>query len=208
MEKWKIAVIVLLIAALGGYGFYQQNPATTTPDETTPVATPMPSKQKLLKLKGQAPPSWNFDRVHWLNTPQPITPADVKGYVTFIEFWRTGCSHCEESIPFMNKLFTTYSPRGVKFIAIHSPGAPDSPAQPNPENNWGEVQQFAKEHGIKYPVAFDEGGVLFKQQYGGATYPTMMIVDKSGKVAFIQTGHTPDKEVAVRAALEKELKRK
>ena len=44
--------------------------------------------------------------------------------------------------------------------------------------------------------------------YGGNTYPTLMILGRDGKVKYLETGHTPEKEQALIAALDKELKTK
>jgi thiol-disulfide isomerase/thioredoxin len=210
MEKWKIAVIVLLVGALGGYGFYQQNAGSVTPssNDQTPAPTPPPMSEKLLKLQGAAPPAWKFDLTNWVNTPKPIVPADLKGKVTVLEFWRSECSHCQEAAPHMEKLYHEYSPRGVTVVAIHSPGAADTPEQPNPENNWTTVKQRIKEWGLTYPIAFDKGGKFFKTTYGGETYPTILILDRSGIVRYINTGYTAQKEMALRQALEKVLKQK
>lgn len=207
MEKWKIAVIVLLIGALGGYGFYQQQAASIPPLEgdQTPRATPKPTNPKLLKLQGNIPPAWNFPKANWVNVPKPVALSDLKGKVTVLEFWRTECSHCQEAAPHMEKLYKEYSPRGVALVAIQSPGAPDAPGQPNPENNWGTVKQKIKEWGLTYPIAFDEGGQFFKQQIGGETYPTILILDKSGIVRYVNTGFTVAKEAELLAALEKVL---
>jgi thiol-disulfide isomerase/thioredoxin len=210
MEKWKIGIIVLLLAALGGYGFYQQgvedNPTPQPPNPNQP--TPPPANPKITALKGKTPPAWNFDPKYWVNTPKPISLADTKGHVTLIEFWRMGCSHCQEAAPFMNALYQQYSPRGVMFVAIHAPGAPDQPGQPNPENNWGAVKQTIKEWGLKYPIAFDEGGQLFKKTYGADTYPAMLVLNKQGKVVHTQSGHTPQKEMELRQVIEQQLKAK
>lgn len=207
MEKWKVGVIVLLIVGLGGYGFYQQNAASNpgaSPAETDSTKPPPPANEKLMKLQGQTPPAWNFGESNWVNS-KPITPTDTKGKVTLIEFWRIGCHHCEEAVPFMSKLFAQYSQRGVKFITIHSPGAP---GPENKENNWGTVKQTIKSWNIKYPVAYDEEGALFKKTYGGDTYPTILIVDRAGKIVFAQSGHTPEKEAAIVSALDKAVKSK
>jgi thiol-disulfide isomerase/thioredoxin len=206
MEKWKIAVIVMLLAALCGYGFFQQN--KPIPPETPPTdphqPTPPPPNQKLLKFKGQVPPSWDIAAQYWINTPRPISLADLKGHVTLLEFWRMECSHCQDAAPHINQLFKQYSQRGLKFVAIHSPGAP---GPDNPENDWGKVQQRIKEWGLKYPIAYDQNGTLFKNKFGGDTYPAMLILNREGKVIYVNTGFTAEKEMELQAALANALKK-
>lgn len=225
MDKWKIVVIVVLLGALGGYSWMQQNagqtnsaPADGTPPTTnqTPntqtTATVPPQKagnQQLLKLRGKVPPAWNIEKKFWVNTAAPISLESLKGSVAIVEFWRIGCSHCQQAAPFLNALYQKHKARGLKMVAIQSPGLADSPLNPpNPENNWGIVQQVVKQLGITYPVAFDEGGKLFKATYSGDTYPATIILDRQGKVQSVFSGHTPLIEVQFAAALEAALDKK
>ncbi len=204
MEKWKIIVVLLLLGGLGGYGYFQQNPTAAPPSqEETPTPPPNVLKNKYL---GQVPPAWNIDAKFWVNAPQPITQESLKGNVAIVEFWRIGCHHCEATVPFLNDLYKKNQAKGLKMVTIHSPGNLTDPE--NPEGKWDVVKDTIKQWGITYPVAYDEGGKLFKETYGGDTYPTLMILGRDGKVKYLETGHTPEKEQALIAALDKELKAK
>jgi hypothetical protein len=50
------------------------------------------------------------------------------------------------------------------------------------------VRQTIKDWGIIYPVAYDDGGKLFQNVYGGDHYPATMLLDREGKVRFVETG--------------------
>ena len=211
MDKWKTVVIVALLGALGSYGWYQQNAEQnpSSPDPSTPGATqapPAPANEKLNRLKGQAPPAWNIAAPLWINTPSPISLDSLKGSVAIVEFWRIGCSHCEEAAPFLNALYVKNKARGLKMVALHAAG--DSADPMNPENNWNIVQSKIKEWGITYPVANDVGGKLFKETYKGTTYPTLFILNRKGKIVYVQTGDTPQKQKLLVAEVEKQLKAK
>ncbi len=203
MDKWKIVVVLLLLGGLGGYGAYQQK-ATEAPP--TPEQTPPPVNTLKQKYLGQTPPAWNIGADLWVNTPQPITLDSLKGKVAIVEFWRIGCHHCEATVPFLNDLSKKYQSQGLKLVTIHSPGNLTDPE--NPEGKWNVVKDTIKQWGITYPVAYDEGGELFKKTYGGDTYPTLMLLGRDGKVKYLETGHTPEKEQALVAAVDKELKAK
>lgn len=186
MDKWKIIIIVVLLAALGGYGFYQQNAsqAPPPPDPNTAKKEP-PGNMKLTAMKGKTPPAWDIPANLWVNTKAPLPLASLKGSVVLLEFWRTGCPHCEHAAPFLTLLYKKYQPKGLKMVAIQTPG---SPSPENPENNWTTVRQTVKAWGITYPVAFDEGGKLFQKVYGGDRYPVAMLLDREGKVQHVETG--------------------
>lgn len=201
MEKWKIVVIILLLGGLLGYGFYQQAPRPQVPIEA-PNTTPKPEPPVI--PAGQPMPKWDIPQEFWANTPKPITPADVKGSVTLIEFWRAGCSHCEEAAPFMESLYKQYSARGLKMVTFHSPAKSSGPD--SEEGNWGRVQTTIKKWGITYPVAFDKDGHFFAS-IGGDTYPTVILLNREGLVEHSAVGHTPAKAQALAAQIEALLKK-
>lgn len=207
MDKWKTVVVLALLGALGAYGYYQQNaenaPPPPPPDsEQTTTPAPEELSPQLSELAGQTPPAWNISADRWLNTSEPISLESLKGSVALLEFWRIGCRHCEETVPFLNEVHKRYESKGLKIVTFHSPGAP---GPDNPENDWEHVRQTIESWGVTYPVAYDEGGQLFKESYGGATYPTLIVLNRDGTVRSIGTGHTPQKEQALIAELDAAL---
>jgi thiol-disulfide isomerase/thioredoxin len=128
---------------------------------------------------------------------------ELKGKIALIEFWRADCSHCQEAAPFMESLYKKYSPQGLKVVTFHSPSTGSGPE--THEGNWSQVQKTMKEWGITYPVAFDEGAEVFKK-YNGARYPTVIILNREGEIEYLETGHTPEKEKSLIAAIEAMLK--
>ncbi len=202
MEKWKIATIAVLLMSLVGFSISQQNQAGKPAPTPAPDAAPTPSP-----YLGKSLPAWNFKQ--W-NASKPIAASSLQGQTTLIEVFRTECGHCRDAAPLMAALDNRYGPRGLKIIGIQSPGTFDD-AQ-NPENNWKAVQGWLKEHGIFYPVAFDEKsryfqGTIQKQFLNDdpnkLSYPTMLIVGKDGKVAWAETGHDTSKAIALAVELEK-----
>jgi len=109
----------------------------------------------------------------WLNS-EPLTLGGLRGKVVVVEFWATWCPPCRRSIPHLNELFKTYSPRGVVFM-----GLSDEPR--------AAVEPFAKEIGILYPVGYGSpsGGA-----YGVQGIPRAFLVDAAGNIAW--EGHPMD----------------
>lgn len=217
MEKWKIGVIAALIACLGLYGYQQQKANSAElgqgPDAPATAVASTPAEPKPVEaLRDQPAPAWKVPARYWVNTPRPITLNDLKGHVTLVEFWRTGCSHCRAAAPYLSDLYRDEGKRGLKMVSFQSPGVADDAG--NPENDWTKVQGFVKEHKLPYPVAFDEGGTLFKGAYKGTNYPTLLILDRRGVVRFVQTGFDLDNDAGrakieeFREALDAELKKK
>ena len=203
MEKWKIATISSLVLALLGFGVWQQNAdkARLISPPPVPSGTPLPSP-----YIGKTLPAWNFKT--WNQKPVPL--ASLEGKPAMVEIFRIECSHCQDAAPFLNALQLRYGPRGLKIVSIQSPG--DFKDAANPETKWPDVQAWLKQKRIKYPVAFDQGsryfqGVIKKQLLGGDAgkllYPTIILLDKTGKVDFAQTGHDTGKAIALALEMEK-----
>ena len=206
MDKWKIVIIVALLAGLGGYGFYQQNASQAPPPDQPVAKDEKPANPKLIAMKGKTPPAWDIPANLWVNTKAPMPLESLKGSPVLMEFWRIGCSHCEQAAPFMNEIYKRYGAKGLKMVTIHTPGAP---TPDNPENNWTTVRQTIKDWKITYPVAYDEGGKLFQNVYGGERYPAVLLLDRAGKVQYVGTApESPEQKQELIAGIEELLKSK
>lgn len=203
MEKWKIAVIALLSLSLLGFGIIQQNADKKAALGPPPAPLGPPPASVYI---GKTLPAWNFKI--WNSKPVPL--ASLTGKPAFVEIFRTGCSHCNDAAPFLVALHERYGPRGLKTVAIQSPG--DFKDAQNPETKWPDVQSWLGQKKIKYPVAFDAGskyfqGTLKKQILEGDNskllYPTMMLTDKTGVIDFAQTGHDTGKAITLAVEMEK-----
>jgi len=205
METWKGAAIGAMLLAIVGYGAIQNRSAQGN-SEGDANRVPVPSALEtptpdpvLVAWIGKEPLVWSFPQASWANTPRPLTPADLKGKVTVLEFWRMNCPHCEDAVPFMNALKKQFGSR-LQLITFQSPGALDDPE--NMENSWPDVQKWMAAHAVSYPVAFDEGRKL-KNGYKINLYPFVLLVDKQGKIVYAHTGHTPDKTQALMKQIQK-----
>ncbi len=216
MEKWKIGAIALLLAGFAGFAATQNKPpiagSETAPTDNAASETkdePLPSDPKVAALIGTAPPAWSIPANLWVNAKKPLTPADLKGKVTLLEFFRIGCSHCEEAVPFIEAMQKEYAPHGLQIITLQSPGMLASDIKPgdapNPELDWDTVKGWLKERKVTYPVAFDTDRII-KGKTGITTYPLSLVVNREGKIIYGQTGHTTEKSQALAAVIEKEMR--
>ncbi len=212
MEKWKIGVVAVLLLGLVGYGVSQQQ--TDKPDGTiaagtpaVPGATAAPEVNKAAdfigqQLGGKKLPEWK-NVSPWQNAKAPITLNSLKGKPALIEFFRINCSHCQDAAPLLEALYLRYQPRGLKMVAIQSPG--DFKDITNVETQWPAVQAFAKAGGLTYPIAMDKDSKYFQQTIKGTYYPTTMIADAAGTIVHAQTGHDTQKAITLAVELEKQL---
>jgi len=202
MEKWKSIVIALIIVAVGGYGYLASRP----PAPTETVEKPPAGAQELQKLVGQPAPEFNIPSALWTNSDgkNPVTVESLKGHVTLLEFWRASCPHCKDAAPFMEKLYEKHEKQGFKIVGIQSPS--DNPDPHFVENDWGQVRATVNQWGITYPVGFDAKAKLFKTQYSGTLYPTVLVLDKNGVVQYAETGYDEEKAQKLEQVVQQMLK--
>ena len=99
-----------------------------------------------------------------------VDTKQLKGKVLVVNFWFTTCPPCKAERPYLNKIVDTYkADSNVIFIAV----ALDQKEQ---------LEPYLKEHEFKYTVI--PAGKKIADSYDIQGYPTQVIVDKEGKVAF------------------------
>jgi thiol-disulfide isomerase/thioredoxin len=200
METWKLAVIVFLLGALGGYGAYQSQVSKLPPPPTEAELKQAQAQQKkslpVYSFLNQPVPQWKVaDKAQWVNTARPLSSDDFKGHVTLLEFFRIDCSHCRDAVPFMKYLHQTYGPKGLKIVALQSPVT-------DREKDWKGVQAQIKNWELAYPIA-QVNPKLFLDTFKGTNFPTTMLIDKTGVIRFVETGF----DAAKAQELESEVKK-
>jgi thiol-disulfide isomerase/thioredoxin len=110
-----------------------------------------------------------------------------KGKVVLIEFWATWCPPCRESIPWLNTLQKRYADKGLVILAVSVD-----------EGGWDDVQKFAVDHQISYPVL--QGTDEVAQKYQVRLIPSLYLVDKLGMIKKQHMGGGNEEE------LEQEIK--
>lgn len=103
--------------------------------------------------------------------------SERKGKITLLAFWETWCSPCIESIPKVKQFISKYSPDTFEVWGIVSD-----------EKTFAKVPSVVKRTGINYPVYY--GTEQAKKDYRVTGVPEYVIIDKSGKIVFIEAGFT------------------
>ena len=99
-----------------------------------------------------------------------VDTKPLKGKVLVINFWFTTCPPCKAERPYLNQMVDDYkSDSNVVFIAVAL-------------DQKEVLQPYLKEHEFKYNVIPE--GKKIADSYSISGYPTQVIVDGEGKVAF------------------------
>jgi len=128
-------------------------------------------------------PAPRLSDVNWLQGA--AIPEWKAGQVYVLDFWATWCGPCKASIPHLNQLHKDYQDKGVTIIGVAI----------WPNERMVPTAKFVSEQGEKmaYPICEDIDGRMakaFMEASGSRGIPTAMIVDQTGKLAWI--GHPAD----------------
>jgi thiol-disulfide isomerase/thioredoxin len=118
--------------------------------------------------------------VHDLNG-KPVNLGEYVGVKPmFLEFWATWCESCRHLMPHVQAAQKTYGSK-VEFIGINV-AVNETPAG---------VQQFMNAHAPGFRTLYDDEGNSTRAYQAPAT-SYVVVVDRSGKVAYTGIGGTQD----------------
>ncbi|MBI1293041.1 redoxin domain-containing protein [bacterium] len=133
-------------------------------------------------LKGQPAP----DFVGRNTNGDIIRLSDYRGKVVVLDFWATWCPPCVANVPTMKAFQEAHYEKGVEVIGISA------------DMNVNVLADFEQTQMLNYPTVF-EGAREIIDQYGVRAFPTLVVIDREGKVRRI--GHHLDLDEAVRPLL-------
>ncbi len=110
----------------------------------------------------------------WINTPRPLTLAELRGKLVVLDFWTYCCINCLHVLEDLKALEHKYEGRPVVVIGVHSP---KFTTEESPES----VRQAVQRHGITHPVVVDIGRKTW-DAYAVKGWPTLVLVDPRGYI--------------------------
>jgi peroxiredoxin len=137
-----------------------------------------------LGCRGAAPP--DGDAAQATGRPAPdfqlsavgagdVRLADYRGQVVLLDFWATWCNPCRYQAQILEPLYAEYRSRGVEFLAVDSGEEADV------------VRSFVARNPFPYPVLLDPEDSL-GEALETRVLPTLVVVDKAGKIAYFNEG--------------------
>jgi peroxiredoxin len=120
---------------------------------------------------GDAAPAFTRDALDGRH----VSLGDYRGRVVLVDFWATWCGPCHLQADILAPLYAEYRERGVEFLSVSVGEEIDT------------VRDFVAKKPSPFPVLVDPADEL-TPTYGIVALPTVLIVDKSGKVAYFNFG--------------------
>lgn len=155
------------------------------------AAQPAERKRPAEEMQGQAAPSFSLTTLGG----KTVSSDDFgKHPAMVLNFVAPNCGFCKRQIPNIEKIRAEYEAKGVRFVNVSQTMRQEF----TPE----QAAEVFKGAGSNLELAIDKGNAVGRE-FKATSYPTMMVVDKSGKVAHVNIGAKPDIEQVLRQQLDK-----
>jgi len=118
-------------------------------------------------------PNWLLFSVN----DETVRLSDFKGQIVLIDFFYKSCYPCMLALPALQDLHERYKDKGLQVIGI----------DPFDTIEKDDIDNFLSKHGVTYTVLL--GGKDVAEEYHVSAYPTVYLIDKEGKITFIQVGY-------------------
>jgi len=175
--------IALLQSALRTYG-------------NTSIHDRLQKNLNLLSFQGRIAPALKEDQFLGADLPS------LKGSPVLLFFWAHWCADCKAEAPIIAQLRLEFANRGLKVIGptrLYGYTAQDPQAPPSEEIQYIEAVRRRFYGGLlDMPVPINTHNF---EVYGASTTPTLVLLDRAGKVAMYHPGALPYGEL--RAEVEK-----
>ncbi len=137
-------------------------------ERPAPRAGPAPDS-----LLGKPAPVWKYkalDGREW-------SLARLRGKVVVLDFWYRGCTWCIRAMPALKSLAAEFAGRPVQIIGL------------NVDKDPADARFVAEKLGLNYPTLL---APTAPRLYNVGSYPTLVLVDRKGRVAEVKVGYSAD----------------
>jgi len=169
----------------------------------TSIRARLQKNLNLLSFEGQPAPAIRAEQ--FLGS-KPVALAQLKGSPVLLFFWAHWCGDCKAEAPIITQLRSEFAPKGLAVIGptrLYGYTAQVEHASPTDELGYIDAVRHRFYGGLlDMPVPISKYDF---DVYGASTTPTLVLLDRAGKVAMYHPGALPYDQL--RAEIEKVVAR-
>lgn len=128
-------------------------------------------------------------------TGRPVSLASLRGQVVVLNVWATWCLPCRDEIPVLKAAHQALAGQGVQLIGVSVDAA----------GAGLDVQDFALDHGITYPLWLDPEH-RFATAFLTVGVPETFVIDRAGIIRHRVIGALPRGDTTLTAAIRAALR--
>lgn len=139
-----------------------------------------------------APPAPEWDVAQWFNTEAPLTLADLRGRVVLLHAFQMLCPACvQHATPQAQQAHQRFASAGLAVVGLHTVFEHHAVMGP------AALEAYIFENRLGFPIGVDRpdgrGGIpATMRAYGMEGTPTLVLIDRQGRVRQQHFGHLPD----------------
>ncbi len=128
----------------------------------------------------------------WLNTPEPISLALLRGRVVVLHAFQMLCPGCVSTgLPQASRVHTLFSQKDVVVIGLHTV------FEHHAVMGSDALEVFVHEYDLPFPIGIDQASTrghvpMTMQAYGLRGTPSLVVLDREGRVCLSHFGHMDD----------------
>ncbi|GGF25432.1 hypothetical protein GCM10010954_25420 [Halobacillus andaensis] len=181
MKKW---IVIIAVTAMFGWAVYDlvepeeekvevedQSVSESESGEKMVAEGPATEEPETGLEEGQQAPEFTLETLDG----EEAQLSDYRGQKVMVNFWATWCPPCRAEMPDMEKF---HQNEDVQVLAINLSET---------ESSIGEVEEFADEFDLSFPILKDEKSEV-AAQYEVNPVPTSVFIDEDGKIQSVMMG--------------------
>jgi thiol-disulfide isomerase/thioredoxin len=128
-----------------------------------------------------------------------VTIESLRGQVVLLDFWATWCGPCIEAFPSIRAWNREFSGDLVVLGLTRYYGT-FAGEEVGRDKEFEYLGGFVKEHGLDYPIIVSDG-MANQLMYDAMNLPTAVLIDRAGRIRYIEVGSGKSRLEAVRAKI-------